>query len=155
MTNGAIFLFVALIAIVGATQVNQCGSEDKYEDSNQVKISGCDTPPCKLKRRTKASIEQKFVADRDVEDVVNVVNAAILHVPLPFVGVDGTSACNSIYKTDGTPAGCSLKQGVEYIYKQEFPVLQIYPTVSMVIHYELKAGDHSLACFEVPAKIIN
>ncbi|XP_017883515.1 NPC intracellular cholesterol transporter 2 [Ceratina calcarata] len=155
MTKVAVLLFVALIAIVGATQVNHCGSDEKYEDQNQIKITGCNTPPCKLKRRTKASIEQKFVPDRDVENAVTVVNAAILGVPLPFVGVDGTSACNSIYNMDGTPAGCSLKQGVEYIYKNEFSILAIYPTVSMVIHYELKDGDHSIACFEVPAKIVN
>lgn len=102
---------------------------EKFEDSNQVKITGCDVPPCKLKRRTKASVEQKFVPKQDVESLVNSVNAAVLGVPLPFVGVDGTSACDNIYNLDGTPAGCSLKKDVEYIYKREFPVLQIYPTV--------------------------
>ena len=102
----------------------------KFEDPNVVKISGCDSPPCKLKRRTKASVEYKFTSDEDAENVVNNVNAAILGVPLPFVGVDGTSACDNIFNLDGTSAGCSLKKGVDYIYKREFPVLQIYPTVS-------------------------
>lgn len=102
---------------------------EKFEDPNQVKITGCDVPPCKLKRRTKASVEQKFVPKQDVESLVNSVNAAVLGVPLPFVGVDGTSACDNIYNLDGTPAGCSLKKDIEYIYKREFPVLQIYPTV--------------------------
>ena len=103
---------------------------EKFEDSNLVKITGCDVPPCKLKRRTKAAVEQKFVPSEDVENVVNSVSAAVVGVPLPFIGVDGTSACDNIFKVDGTPAGCSLKKGVEYIYKREFPVLQIYPTVS-------------------------
>ncbi|XP_029045758.2 ecdysteroid-regulated 16 kDa protein [Osmia bicornis bicornis] len=155
MLRETILVFAALLVIASTTEVTKCGTGEKFEDSNQVKISGCDVPPCKLKRRTKYSIEEKFVPDQDVENLVNSVNAAILGVPLPFVGVDGTSACNSVFNADGSPAGCSLKKGVEYIYKQEFPILQIYPTVSMVIHYELMDGNHSVACFEVPAKITN
>lgn len=87
-------------------------------------------PPCKLKRRSRPSVEEKFIADRDTRNVMTSVNAAVLGVPLPFVGVDGTSACENIFNLDGTAAGCSLKKGVEYIYKKDFPVLQIYPTVS-------------------------
>ncbi|KOX78887.1 hypothetical protein WN51_08646 [Melipona quadrifasciata] len=102
----------------------------KFEDPNLVKISGCDVPPCKLRRRTKASIEYKFTPDEDAENIVNNVSASIFSVPLPFVGVDGTTACDNIFNLDGTSAGCSLKKGVDYIYKREFPVLQIYPTVS-------------------------
>ncbi|XP_012346265.1 NPC intracellular cholesterol transporter 2 homolog a [Apis florea] len=127
--RGTILVFVALLVVVCATEVNHCGTGEKFEDSNQVRITGCDVPPCKLKRRTKASVEQKFVPSKDVASLVNSVNAAVLGVPLPFVGVDGTSACDNIYNLDGTPAGCSLKKDVEYLYKREFPVLQIYPTV--------------------------
>ncbi|PBC26578.1 NPC intracellular cholesterol transporter 2 homolog a [Apis cerana] len=153
--RGTILVFVALLVVVCATEVNHCGTGEKFEDPNQVKITGCDVPPCKLKRRTKASVEQKFVPKQDVESLVNSVNAAVLGVPLPFVGVDGTSACDNIYNLDGTPAGCSLKKDIEYIYKREFPVLQIYPTISMVIHYALMEGNNTVACFEVPAKITN
>ncbi|XP_076233862.1 Niemann-Pick type C-2b [Calliopsis andreniformis] len=155
MLRETILVFAALLVIAAATQVKVCGSGETFEDPNQVKISGCEVPPCLLKRRTKASVEQKFVPERDTENLKNSVNAAVLGVPLPFVGVDGTSACNNIFHTDQTPAGCSLKKGVEYIYKREFPVLQIYPTISMVIHYELKDGNTSVTCFEVPAKITN
>nr|XP_033339869.1 uncharacterized protein LOC117228277 [Megalopta genalis] len=100
-----------------------------YTDSSQVKISGCDKPPCKLKRGTRAWVEQKFVAGHDTSTVTNSVFAMVLSVPLPFVGVDGTSACESIFNADGTPASCSLKQGTEYIYKREFAILPVYPTV--------------------------
>ncbi|CAK9809033.1 NPC intracellular cholesterol transporter 2 homolog a [Anthophora plagiata] len=156
MLRGTIFVFAALLVLATATEVNQCGEPGKkFEDVNQVKISGCNVPPCKLKRRTKASVEQKFVPDQDTDNIVNSVNAAVLGVPLPFVGVDGTSACESIFNVDGTPAGCSLKKGVEYLYKQQFPVLQIYPTISMVIHYALLQGNTTITCFEVPAKIVN
>ncbi|OAD54443.1 Protein NPC2 like protein [Eufriesea mexicana] len=155
MLRGTILVFVALLVVASATEVSHCGTGEKFEDPNQVKITGCDSPPCKLKRRTKAAVEQKFVPSEDVETLVNAVHAAILGVPLPFLGVDGTNACENIYNADGSPAGCSLKKGVEYTYKREFPVLQIYPTVSMVIHYSLMQGNSTVACFEVPAKITN
>ncbi|KOC66690.1 hypothetical protein WH47_00899 [Habropoda laboriosa] len=107
----------------------------KFEDANRVRISGCSVPPCKLKRRTKASVEQKFVPDQDCDNIVNSVNAAVLGVPLPFVGVDGTSACENLFNADGTSAGCTLKKGVEYTYKREFPILQIYPTVRIFVYF--------------------
>ncbi|XP_031846613.1 Niemann-Pick type C-2b [Nomia melanderi] len=154
MLRETILVFAVLIAVANATEVLKCGSGELYEDSNQIKISGCDKPPCKLKRGTKGTVEQKFVPNKDIESVTNSVSAAVLSVPLPFVGVDGTSACENIFNADGTPAGCSLKKGVDYYYKREFPILPIYPTISMVIHYELKEGEQSIACFEVPAKII-
>ncbi|CAL7951227.1 unnamed protein product [Xylocopa violacea] len=155
MLRGTVLIFVALLAVANATEVNQCGTGETLEDSDRIKISGCDVPPCKLKRRTKATIEQKFVPDRDVQSLVNNVHAIVLGVPLPFVGVDGTSACENVFNADGTTAGCALKKGTEYTYKREFSVLQIYPTISMVIHYALMEGNNTIACFEVPAKITN
>ncbi|XP_076766086.1 Niemann-Pick type C-2b [Xylocopa sonorina] len=155
MLRETVLIFVALLAIARATEVNHCGTGEKVEDSERIKITGCEVPPCKLKRRTKATIEQKFVPEQDVQSLVNNVYAVVLGVPLPFVGVDGTSACESIFNEDGTTAGCALKKGVEYTYKREFAVLQIYPTISLTIHYALMEGNSTIACFEVPAKIIN
>ncbi|XP_043255748.1 NPC intracellular cholesterol transporter 2 homolog a [Colletes gigas] len=155
MLRETILVFAALLALVHATVVNKCdGSGDPYEDHSRVNISGCDTPPCQLKRRTKATFEQKFTVDHDVKNVTNAVYAIILGVPLPFVGVDGTSACESIFNMDGTAAGCTLKKDVEYNYKREFDVLQIYPTLSVNIHYALMEGNNTITCFEVRAKII-
>lgn len=36
----------------------------------------------------------------------------------------------------------------------QFITIVIVSQISMVIHYELKQGEQSIACFEVPAKII-
>lgn len=61
------------------------------------------------------------------------MSAVLFNVPLPFVGVDGTDACENIYNTDGSKAGCPLKKDVEYIYKNSFPVLAFYPKVIFYI----------------------
>lgn len=60
------------------------------------------------------------------------VNANVLGVPLPFVGVDGTDACSKIYEEDGTTkAGCNFEKGKTYVFKDNIDVLQIYPRVSI------------------------
>ncbi|XP_076656604.1 Niemann-Pick type C-2b [Halictus rubicundus] len=156
MLRETILVFAVLAAVACATQVFECGSGEPITDTNLIKISGCDKPPCKLKRGTRPSVEQKFVVDHDVANVKNSVFALVLSVPLPFVGVDGTSACENIFNEDGThPDSCALKAGTQYVYKREFAILPIYPTISLRIHYALKDGNSTIACFEVPSKITN
>lgn len=100
-----------------------------FEDPTQISISGCDKPDCLLKQGTTAVIEIKLVPNREIKRLTNAVSALLFNVPLPFVGVDGTNACDNIYNADGSKAGCPLKPGVEYLYKNSFPVLSIYPRV--------------------------
>jgi Niemann-Pick C2 protein len=65
-----------------------------------------------------------------VPSLKNNVHAKIVGVPFPFIGVDGTDACPEIFLPDGSKAGCPLKAGQEYVYKNSFKVLEIYPRVS-------------------------
>jgi len=104
-------------------------SEIPFEDATQISVSGCDKPTCKLKQGTTIVIEIKLVPNKDIETLFNEVSALLFNVPLPFVGVDGTNACDNIYNVDGSKAGCPLKKGVEYLYRNSFPVLMIYPRV--------------------------
>jgi Niemann-Pick C2 protein len=71
------------------------------------------------------------VPDQDATSVRNTVNAKIAGVPFPFIGVDGTNACSQIFLPDGSKAGCPLKAGQEYLYKNTLKVLEIYPKVSL------------------------
>ena len=75
-------------------------------------------------------------------------------IPLPFIGVDGTSACENIYTEDGSQKlDCPLKAGETYLYKNQFEVLQIYPKLNLVVHWALTKNNKNVVCFEVPAKI--
>ncbi|OXU21348.1 hypothetical protein TSAR_014637 [Trichomalopsis sarcophagae] len=157
MTKTTLFLIaiVGLIALTAATRVNECGSGKALPDTTQVQITNCDAPPCRLKRRTKVAIEQKFIPSQDVQSLKTSVHATILGIPLPFIGVDGTDACGKIFNAaDNTPATCPLKQGTEYIYRNEFPVLPVYPTVALTVYWALKENEKPIACFEVPSRII-
>lgn len=86
------------------------------------------------------------------------MNAVILGVPLPFIGVDGTSACTNLYLEDGvTKTQCPLIAGKKYVYKNSFDVLRVYPTIAALdVHWALtESNNKELVCFEIPAKITN
>ncbi|EZA46533.1 Ecdysteroid-regulated 16 kDa protein, partial [Ooceraea biroi] len=127
--------------------------EIPFEDSTQISVSDCDKPTCILKQGTTVTIQIKLVPNRTINNLVNDVGAVLFNVPLPFVGVDGTNACENIYNSDGSKAGCPLQPGVEYIYKNSFDVLPLYPRVSLIVRYALREGNDKVICFDVPSKI--
>ncbi|KAK2575513.1 hypothetical protein KPH14_011234 [Odynerus spinipes] len=153
MLRETLFVFAALVVVLStATKVNHCDGTP-FEDTNQVKISDCDTPPCLLKKKTRVSIEQKFTLEKDVNNMMTSVSAVLFGVPLPFVGVDGTNACDNIYDKDGRKVQCPLKKGETYIYRNDFPILEIYPKVPLEVHYALTDGNNQVICFTIPARI--
>ncbi|XP_011309457.1 ecdysteroid-regulated 16 kDa protein [Fopius arisanus] len=145
---------LCLIALGDSTDVKQCANGGGNTIKSTV-ITECDEPPCELKRGTRVEIEQKFVPDRDVKSLKTSVHATILGLPLPFVGVDGSDACNHVYDAQGNVAGCPLKAGTEYHYKNGFPVRKIYPKVSLDVYWALVEDGNPITCFEVPSKIID
>ncbi|XP_012231075.1 ecdysteroid-regulated 16 kDa protein [Linepithema humile] len=153
MLREAIFVFTAVLALTGATIVNQCETDMPYEDSTQISVSGCEQPVCILKQGSTITIEIKIVPSRTIENLINAVSGVIFNVPLPFIGVDGTSACDNIYNKDGTKVGCPLREGVEYVYKNSFPILPIYPRVAVTVRYALREGNNQVLCFDIPSKI--
>lgn len=104
-------------------------SARSFQSIKTVEISNCNKTPCKLKKNTKIAIQENFVPDHDIKDLTTSVHATILSVPFPFIGVDGKDACGNIYSTDGKKVGCPLKAKTEYVYKNEFPILEGYPKV--------------------------
>jgi len=76
------------------------------------------------------------------------VYAKIAGIPFPFIGVDGTDACSKIFLPDGSKAGCPLKAGQDYVYKNAFKVLEMYPKVR--IHVLKLYEDLSTTIPELP-----
>lgn len=97
-------------------------------------------------------------SDHDIQKLTTSVSAIILEVPLPFIGVDGTSACKNLFLEDGvTKTKCPLKAGEKYVYKNSFEVLPIYPNIaSLDVHWALtEPNNKDFVCFQLPAKITN
>lgn len=125
-------------------------------DDNEVAISGCHKGRCRLRKRTTVSIEMILTPDHDVKDLTTSVSAIILGIPLPFIGVDGTSARKQVYLEDGTTtADFPLKSGANYVYRNSFEVLPVYPVIpSLDVHWALtERNGENLVCFQLPAKI--
>lgn len=103
-------------------------------------------------------IDFRHILDHDVKKLTTNVHAVIVGLPLPFIGVDQTSACDNIYLEDGTTkTQCPLKAGQKYVYKNTIDVLPVYPTLSALdVHWALTENNNrELVCFEIPAKITN
>lgn len=131
------------------------GDRSRKLDPTDVTISNCNKGVCKLRKKTNVDVVMKFIPDADIKTLTTTVFANVLGVPLPFIGVDGTSACDKVYTADGTTkASCPLKGGETYVYKNSFPILEIYPKLNLVVHWALTHKDENIACFELPAKIL-
>ncbi|KYQ48080.1 Ecdysteroid-regulated 16 kDa protein [Trachymyrmex zeteki] len=123
------------------------------KDADQISISDCEKPVCLLKQGTIATVEIKLVPNTDIQKLTNNVTGIVTEIPLPFVGVDGTNACDNIYNADGNKVGCPLKKDQQYVYRNSFRILPIYPRIQLTIRYALQEGSDRVVCFKVPAKI--
>ncbi|XP_022186018.1 NPC intracellular cholesterol transporter 2 [Nilaparvata lugens] len=138
----------------GATNVRSCPRERKVQEGS-VNISSCEKMPCKLKHGSQVNIEWKFTPEEDATSVSNNIFAYVANIPLPWIGQDGLKVCNKIYNEDGvTLANCPLTAGKEYLYKNSFDILRIYPTIPVKVHWALLDQKRkALTCFEIDARI--
>ncbi|XP_066245768.1 NPC intracellular cholesterol transporter 2-like [Euwallacea similis] len=147
-----------LVACTYATQVNQCSGVNTTNLEQEITVENCSKPPCRLKKNTKMNMLFKFQPEYPFTQLIQVVNAKIAGVSLPFVGVDGADACDKIYEEDEkTKNNCHFRKGKTYVFKDSINVLQIYPSVKLVVHWSLtdpQTGRHAV-CFELPARITN
>ncbi|XP_013185012.1 ecdysteroid-regulated 16 kDa protein [Amyelois transitella] len=152
-----VLLISAIVACASAATdiVQQCPGRSIEALNDNVKLSPCKRAPCKLKKGTNQHISVQFMPEHDITEVKNHVTAEVFGVPLPFVGVDGATICDKIFKEDGSVAGCPLKAGTKYTYKDSFPVLSFYPTLQAKVHWALMQGQKEFVCFEIPVNIVN
>ncbi|XP_014219181.1 protein NPC2 homolog [Copidosoma floridanum] len=149
----SIFVLLSVVAFISATKVSRCKTDVPRDSLLGVNITGCDTPPCILKKSSTVHIVQKFIPSEDIKNLTTIVSATIAGIDLPFIGVNGVEACTRITGANGA-GGCPLKKGVEYIYSNSFNILGFYPAVALRVHWALKEEDKNITCFEVPARIV-
>ena len=95
-------------------------------------------------------------SDKEIKSLKNDVFAYIGGLPVPFLGVDGTDACQHVKRVDSDEyVSCPLAGGHDYVYVNVFPILSIYPTLNTKVHWALRENGKSHICFEIPAAITN
>lgn len=113
-----------------------------------VIIGGCENLPCEAKRNTQVPIKFKFTAgksfypfciylkrsfiDSSTKDLIQEISINLNGVNLPFLGMDGASACDSIYEADEkTKNQCNFVEGKSYIYQNALNILPVFPKVRL------------------------
>ncbi|XP_050295442.1 NPC intracellular cholesterol transporter 2 isoform X3 [Anthonomus grandis grandis] len=158
--NSLVFVsaVLSLVVFCEATRVNQCPNAKIEGLEKKVQIGNCNKPPCRLRKNTKVPLILKFQPAAEMKNLTQTVNANILGIAFPFIGVDGTSACDKVYEEDEkTKNNCQFEKGKTYVFKDAIDVLQVYPTLKTVVHWSLtdSTTKKDAICFEVPARITN
>ncbi|XP_031622763.1 ecdysteroid-regulated 16 kDa protein-like [Contarinia nasturtii] len=156
LTTAVLALALVLILCTEATIVRKCsGNDDKQLSDENVNFSNCRKGRCLLWKGTQLFVQINFEPDHDVKNLRSSIAGMIWGITFPFIGVDGTSACDKLYEEDGvTKTKCPLKAGHKYVYKHAVDVLHIYPSIDVDVHWALtEDNDKDLVCFEVPAEI--
>ena len=131
--------------VAGKTPYKSCGSASGK--LLNVTVSGCTGNPCILKKGTDASFAIGFTAGKDITAVKAVVHGIISGIPIPFPipNADGCKNSNLV---------CPLKSGQTYLYKDAIPVAASYPSIRLVVKWELEdENGKDIVCIEVPAQI--
>ncbi|KAK4884508.1 hypothetical protein RN001_000779 [Aquatica leii] len=152
------FLLCCIGYINAITPVSKCPQARSPEEYKQViTVGNCKKHPCRLRKGHTINVDFRFTPIAETKTVRNSVTATIAGLPFPFIGVDDTDACNNIFESDGTTqAKCPLQSGKEYVYKNHFDILPLYPIVKVEVSWALIGSDRQpVMCFTVPAKITN
>lgn len=141
------FLIVSLVSGIDCIRWKLCGGSAKVSD---VKISGCDSDPiCSLKKGQDTSFSVTFVSNEAVKSATAVVHGIVFGVPMPFP-LDNPDACKNSGMT------CPLGPGKQYTYTNNVYVQPKYPTMKLVVKYEVKdQSGNDLFCVEIPVQIVN
>jgi Niemann-Pick C2 protein len=142
-----VVLLCAVVSVNSVKWINCPGVTPKGVVSD-VKIPGCETTPvCILKKGTNASIEIDFKSGEDTKTAKSEVHGIIAGISIPFP-LDNPDVCN------GCGVTCPLLSGSLYTYKTHIEVKSGYPSVSVMVKWEIKDSDgNDIVCIELPAKI--
>jgi len=143
--------FIILFTLLGycyCTNVpfTDCGSVDSVIQS--VDITPCADPTfCELIKGQDATVTIVFKPNTQITSINVVVTGIINNVPVPFP-LPNPNGCVMSGLT------CPLSAGSTYTYTQSIPVESDYPTIPLVIQWELKdQTGKDTVCFLVPAYI--
>ncbi|XP_053632984.2 NPC intracellular cholesterol transporter 2 homolog a-like [Cherax quadricarinatus] len=139
-------LLAALLGVASPTFVQDCGSTAEVEE---VRITDCDIPPCILERGKDIIVDIDFINAKASTTLTTKVFGTISGVDIPWTGVV-PDACTTLVAGD-----CPLEVDENVSYSAVAPVLNNYPTVSVIVRWELEDDDgETTVCFMVPAQLV-
>jgi hypothetical protein len=143
-------LLCCIVAIQANLRIVSCPGRRPIT-VQKFELDGCTSYPCKLVRKSNATLKYTFVSSRRINDLKLKIAGVIGGSEVPFA-VDDTDHCNIAVVAGGK---CPLARNKQYRYQFSMPILEQYPKVSLVIKYEIvDASGASLLCLSFPAQIL-
>ncbi|CAN9502183.1 unnamed protein product [Ophioblennius macclurei] len=142
--------FIVVLCLVGLT----CSVPVKYIDCGSssgkvtmVDISPCPTQPCQLHRGDSYTVNVTFSSGVASQTSTAVVHGIIAGVPIPF-GIPVGDGCKSGIQ-------CPIKTQQTYYYQATLPVKAEYPTLKLVVEWELRDdAKNDLFCIKFPVQLV-
>jgi len=144
-----VFLFASLLSGIDCLVWKSCDESGRSKVS-AVTIVGCESDPvCVLKKGQNASFAVTFVINEDATSAKAVVHGIVAGVPVPFP-IPNPDGCKDSGLT------CPLKKGTQYTYSTKIPVKPEYPSIKLVVKFELQDQDsNDIFCVQIPVAIGN
>ncbi|TEA32574.1 hypothetical protein DBR06_SOUSAS4910062 [Sousa chinensis] len=143
---GAAFLFLALSASALAKPVHfkDCGSGVGV--IKEVNVNPYSTQPCQLHKGQSYSVSVTFTSSTQSQSSKAMVRGIVMGFAIPF----------PIPELDGCKSGisCPIEKDKTYSYLNKLPVKSEYPSVKLVVEWELTDdNDQRLFCWQIPVQI--
>ncbi|XP_057397177.1 NPC intracellular cholesterol transporter 2-like [Balaenoptera acutorostrata] len=143
---GAAFLFLALStsALAKPVHFKDCGSGVGVIKG--VNVNPCSTQPCQLHKGQSYSVNVTFTSSTQSQSSKAVVHGIVMGVAIPF----------PIPEPDGFKSGisCPTEKDKTYSYLNKLPVKSEYPSIKLVVEWELKDdNEQCLFCWQIPVQI--
>ncbi|XP_052273085.1 NPC intracellular cholesterol transporter 2-like [Dreissena polymorpha] len=102
-----------------------------------------------VEKGTDASLEIDFTSKTSQSQLSTVVHGVLSGVPVPF-SIPDANACNGIVEK------CPISPNNNYTFKASMPVKSIYPSLRLVVRYEIQdPSGTDVICIEFPAAIVS
>ncbi|KAJ8390812.1 hypothetical protein AAFF_G00099440 [Aldrovandia affinis] len=141
-----LYICLSLFVLTNAEPVRflDCGSDVGKVSS--VDIKPCPKQPCELRKGQSYAVNVTFTSNDESQTSKAVVHGVIAGIPVPFpIPVD-----------DGCKSGiaCPIKKETSYSYVNMLPVKTGYPSIKLVVEWELKDDSQKdLFCIKFPVQI--
>ncbi|XP_028293629.1 NPC intracellular cholesterol transporter 2-like [Gouania willdenowi] len=142
--------FVALLCLMGLSSADPVKFVDCGSTSGKVTIvdiTPCPSQPCQLHKGDSYSVNVTFSSTVDSSSSTAVVHGILGGVPIPF----------SIPVGDGCKSGiqCPIQQQQIYNYQATLPVKTEYPSLKLVVEWELRDDNkNDLFCVKFPVQLV-
>uniref|UniRef100_A0A0A1WCA7 NPC intracellular cholesterol transporter 2 n=1 Tax=Echis coloratus TaxID=64175 RepID=A0A0A1WCA7_ECHCO len=121
-----------------------CGSKDG--NILVVNITPCPTLPCRLQKGASYSVNVTFSSKIESQGSKAKVYGEMMFVDVPF----------PLEEPDGCKSGikCPIHNGQTYSYLNKLPVKSEYPSIKLIVKWELYDDQEQLLfCWKIPVEI--